>query len=853
MELKEFQRDALKQVQGYLVALAKFRDMSDKVVSVAGPEAALDFPAKAWDEVVKTPYKSRKDGRGGQMPSFCLKIPTGGGKSLLAVKAIDLVCSTYRRKQTGLVLWIVPTNQIYRQTLQSLRDRDHPYRQHLDIASGGRTLVVEKDEKFSPLDLSENLLVLLLMLPSANRQSRETLKIFQDNGGFSEFFPAEDDASGHRALLSQVPNLDAFGKFGGLFGRQIKTSLGNVLRISSPTIILDEGHKAYSETAQQTLAGFNPTLVVELSATPSDGSNILVDIKGRALEREQMIKLDLHVLNKAASDWKGALLSATERRNALEAEARKFEAQSGQHIRPICLVQVERTGKEQRGGRFIHAEDAKEYLIKNCGILPEWVAIKSSQSDDIEGLNLLDKDCQVRYIITKQALQEGWDCSFAYVLAILSNPGSRNGLTQLVGRILRQPGARKTGVKALDESYVYCYRQSAVGLLEAIKKGFSEEGLGDLHGRVSVGGDDDGRPAERSIAIRSKFKKFSGQIRLPVFVVRDGEAWRKVGYESDVLSRVDWDMADFSPIEKLRLERGGKRDTDLIVGLSDDEKQVISQRDVVRLDGGALQLDATFISRQLTDVIPNPWVSHEIAKRIFAALIKARGLSIVAQNAVYIVESIRTRAEEERNRLARKVFEEAVRSGQMKFIMVRGEAGFSIPSKITTRRAIHLLNREDGTPLEQSLFEFVVEDAFNDFEKEAAWYFDEQKKLLWWYRNMSREDYGIQGWQRHRIYPDFIVSEAAPKGSDYTRIVAVETKGAHLKNDDTDYKKAVFAICNEQSEAKSWDDKGKSFPDKRVQFELVFDSEWRPRLDEILGVGKVIPSKVKGRKSTSAS
>lgn len=838
MELREFQRDALRQVEGYLLALAKFRELSEKVVAVAGPEAALDFPAKAWGEVLETPHKSRKDGRGAHMPSFCLKIPTGGGKTLLAVKAIDLACSAYRRKQTGLVLWIVPTNQIYRQTLQSLRDRDHPYRQHLDVASGGRTLIIEKGEKFTPLDISENLVVLLLMLQSSNRQSRETLKIFQDNGGFGDFFPSEDNAEGHKALLSKVPNLDAFGRPGGLFGRQVKTSLGNVLRISSPVIILDEGHRAYSQTAQETLAGFNPALVVELSATPSEGSNILVDIKGKALEREQMIKLDLHVLNKAASDWKAALLAAKERRDALEAVARKLEAQSGRHIRPICLVQVERTGKEQRGGRFIHAEDAKDYLIKNCAISADWVAIKSSQADDIEGMDLLARDCQVRYIITKQALQEGWDCSFAYVLAILSNPGSRNGLTQLVGRILRQPGARKTKVKELDESYVYCYRQSAVGLLEAIKKGFSEEGLGDLHGRVSVGGDDVGRPSERSIALRPKFKKFAGQIRLPVFVVRDGETWRKVGYESDVLSQVDWALADFSPLLKLGLEPGGKRDTDLVVGLSDDEKQVIRQREVVRLDGGVLLLDSTFVSRQLVDVIPNPWVAHEIAKRVFSSLIRAHGQLLVAQNAVYVVESLRKRAEDERNRLAREIFEEMIHSGHMKFIMVRGEAGFSVPSKITTRRAMRLLNREDGSPLEQSLFEFVVEDAFNDFEKEAAWYFDEQKKLLWWYRNMSREDYGIQGWQRHRIYPDFIVSEAAPGTRDYTRILAVETKGAHLMNEDTDYKKAVFAVCNELSEAKSWDDKGKSFAEKKVQFELVFDSEWRPRLNDILGVGK---------------
>ena len=76
----------------------------------------------------------------------------------------------------------------------------------------------------------------------------------------------------------------------------------------SPLIILDEGHKAYSKGAQETLRGFNPCIIVELSATPTQ-SNVLVDITGRELHREDMIKLDLHVVNKASPDWKDTLIA----------------------------------------------------------------------------------------------------------------------------------------------------------------------------------------------------------------------------------------------------------------------------------------------------------------------------------------------------------------------------------------------------------------------------------------------------------------------------------------------------------------------------------------------------------------
>ncbi|WP_347239368.1 DEAD/DEAH box helicase family protein [Phormidium sp. FACHB-1136] len=187
-----------------------------------------------------------------------MKVPTGGGKTLLATHAIGLINTHYLKKQTGLVLWIVPTNQIYRQTRKALRTREHPYRQVLDFNSGGRTKIVEKSERFTPADIQESLVVLLLMLLSANRQNKETLKLFQDSSGFDAFFPPDDRLPDHQILLEKFSNLDCFGERYSLLGGQIKTSLGNTLRILKPIIIIDEGHKAYSKNAQDTILNFNP-------------------------------------------------------------------------------------------------------------------------------------------------------------------------------------------------------------------------------------------------------------------------------------------------------------------------------------------------------------------------------------------------------------------------------------------------------------------------------------------------------------------------------------------------------------------------------------------------------------------
>ena len=262
-----------------------------------------------------------------------------------------------------------------------------------------------------------------------------------------------------------------------MWGCHVKTSLGNTLRRLRPLIILDEGHKAYSRNAKATLEGFNPCMIVELSATPPKGANVLVDIEGRELNDEEMIKLDLHIRNSASTSWKNTLLASIEHRKRLEEEARLYEANTGVYIRPICLIQVERTGaRDQRRPGVVHADDVRDYLLRHPEISAEQVAVKTSQKDELKEVDeaggLLSRDCPVRFIITKQALQEGWDCSFAYILTILTNPGSKSALTQLVGRILRQPYAKKTRVPWLDESYVFCFQRRGADLLQEVRRGF---------------------------------------------------------------------------------------------------------------------------------------------------------------------------------------------------------------------------------------------------------------------------------------------------------------------------------------------------------------------------------------------
>ena len=832
MELKSYQQTTLEALRRYLEALRAARAKSEKIAAM-GLEVDYEWDRDAWRKVTDNrPYVPRRNRLNQPTPSVCLKVPTGGGKTLLAAHAVGAINNLLRGSNNGLVLWIVPTTQIYRQTLHALRDRAHPYRQVLDLQSGNKTIVIEKDALFTPDDVHEHLVVLLLMLPSASRHNKETLRLFRDRGGFEQFFPAEDRWQEQAALLRDVPNLDTYAADDSLAGPVVKSSLGNTLRLLQPLIILDEGHKAYSATAQETLLGFNPFFVLELSATPPPGSNVLVSISGRDVHRAGMIKLDLNLYNKASPDWRDTVLAAHQKRLALEQLAKRFEANHGMYIRPINLIQVERTGQKQRLPGFIHAEDVREFLITRCNVHPDEIAVKSSEKDEIENIDLLSAESPIRYIITRQALQEGWDCPFAYVLTALTNAEAATGITQLVGRVLRQPYARKTGYLELDESYVYSYSDKTGNLLRIIQEGLQQEGLGDLTGHVIVD-----RNAERAVGsqiaeVRPAFEQYAGKVYLPCFVVQDGHGgWREIKYEMDVLSRVDWEQVDLSRFDRLQLNPTERQDSHVRVSL---DAPLNAIRTATTDDE---PLDLVFFTRQLNEIVPNPWVAYDYVREAIAKLQTRYDDAAIRRDQGFVIEELRKLLREERSRLAEQAFRELINQGALRFYLLKGHANGAIPERINVRQG-RKLTTAAGDPVQRSLFDYVPEDDFNNTERAVALYLDDQYWVLAWYRNAVRLGYSIQGWREHRIYPDFIVlANDLPQGetrSELSKIHVLETKGLHLKNEDTDYKKAVFDLCNQMSQPTPWDTIEEDFSNHKVHFQVIFEDEWQRVLNALL-------------------
>jgi type III restriction enzyme len=397
VEFKDYQQGVLDTFDAFLDELVAQRAKAEKIKQANALETdpdlvrpAPDFPKKAWDALKadgrlpavrqEYDYSPRADGTGEPVPNVCLKIPTGGGKTLLAAAAVSRIMGRYLESNTGFVLWIMPNEAIYTQTKRQLTNREHPYRQMLDRAAAGRVKILEKNDRLDKRDVDTHLCVMLLMLQSANRKSKEMLRIFRDRGNVQGFFPPADDLLAHHRLLHSIPNLTAYAdQHREQLGSITQDSLGNVMRFIRPVVVMDEGHKGYTPSALNTLYGFNPCFLLELSATPKVNANWLVDVRGKELADEEMIKLPINVKVKSGDDWRDCLRESLELTSKLQAAADALNANTARYVRPIMLVQVERTGKEQREAGKIHAEDAREFLLAAGNSSPRRPAVPSKR------------------------------------------------------------------------------------------------------------------------------------------------------------------------------------------------------------------------------------------------------------------------------------------------------------------------------------------------------------------------------------------------------------------------------------------------------------------------------------------
>ncbi len=559
-----------------------------------------------------------------------------------------------------------------------------------------------------------------------------------------------------------------------------------------------------------------------------------------------MIKLPINVATSGESNWRTCLAKAKDKREELARAARGIGDDEKQ-IRPIVLVQVERTGEAQRGTDYIHAEDVKEHLIERLGIHEAAIAIKSSEKDDIEGLKLLDSGCLTTWIITKSALQEGWDCPFAYILVSLANSQSKTGLTQLVGRVLRQPFAKRTPVAELNESYVFCLRRDASDILSEVKKALENEGYEGQAASVVDASKSGDVLDKRTARIRKDFKPiyrtFDGKVYLPRFCVKSGKEYEGLDYFRHLIGEVDVDAFEAS-VAKWDLRAAAKAASDLVyrVQLGKDEMETLRREETVPLETDEQ------VRRWLVANLPFEHFSHRQLRRVVDRVVDdvlRRDPSLTGRLAL-VRFVLRTRIEglieTETDKQTQGVFTDLHRAGSLCFYLECVQCRFELPPELELRATRQLVHA-DNSQVERSLFDAVPEDSLNTYEKEIALFLDRHDQVLWWYRNeVGSKNFSIQGYKRARIYPDFVVQrgeqDSKAKWKPTPSVLVVESKGEHLSgNLDTLYKRDIAKSFEALGKSVTWQQLGAGFANSTFRFQVLAGDRhgaWKDELQTVL-------------------
>lgn len=457
-QLKSYQQQSLDALRTY------FREANDQ-----------NDPDTAFYKVTGETMGQRLsyhpvEGLGG-LPYVCIRIPTGGGKTLVAVHSIDVVERELLGVDHSLVLWLVPTTTILEQTFEALSDPAHPYRRALNQNANGQVRVMRLRDalEINRATLDSKTTVIVSTMQSFRVEETDGRKVYEDAGALMEHFRDLDAEQKQRleCLADGTP----------------KRSLANVLALRRPAVIVDEAHHARTDLSFETLQRFGPSGIIEFTATPhreDRQSNVLYSVSAAELKAEEMIKLPLELT--VSQPWKSALNLAIEQLDHLQTVADNEEAETGEYIRPVMLIKAEANYSDDS----VTVDVVEECLREDHRIPPEQIAIATGSSDDLDDADILDPTCPIRFVITIQKLGEGWDCPFAYVLCSVAAMRSNRAVEQIVGRVLRLPNVSRKVHDDLNRAYAFGNDEDFAGALQAMHDVLVENGFDRLEAESLV-------------------------------------------------------------------------------------------------------------------------------------------------------------------------------------------------------------------------------------------------------------------------------------------------------------------------------------------------------------------------------
>lgn len=720
MELKRYQKTTLETLEKFLKELSK---------------AGLKY---AFMGLTEKPYHADAFG---DIPFVCIKIPTGGGKTLVGCHAVEKIMShaLQHKMDRGIVLWFTPSEAIKTQTLKKFKDRKDWHRRALDEAFDNNVKVFSNEEALSirKADINDNLCIVIASLEAFRKEKslQKKYKVYQENGTLLDHFEHIDEPD----YLEKDSEGTAIN------------SLANVVRLSNPLIVIDEGHKTATQLSIDFINDLNPSFIVEYTATPRNGSNILVEIHASELKLEQMVKIP--IVLESAAQWQNSLTRGIEKRIELEKDAKKIK---GEYIRPIALLQAQPKSKD---GHSITVEQIKDFLLERK-ISADEIAIKTSEKNELEGVDLFSKSCKIRYIITVNALAEGWDCSFAYVLVSVANLGSKIAVEQIIGRIIRLPYAKRKANEDFNRSYVFAsarnFNEAAGQIISGLEtNGYSRSDLISSDKKDAV------------YELEAK-KAVSDVLNVPMMALDD----EQLSFEDLIGNDFELSKQDHKFEFQIHYDNDGRA----IIDIKKDDEWMRGAQMFLKLN----YADKNFSKNELVQ-----WLDKKLR---FPLLEKTDKVSFLDKAIEYQLKK-HTLSELSVNR----------------YVLADRMSDFinGILEKYAKERFNTLLQKKkistkpfdafpDTIALKQSVPQEFNKNYYEKIDKlngeELSFVqrldLDTLPNIKYWVRSREKVDpFYIQGWRRGKFYPDFVA--VTKKGV----IIALEWKGAdRISNEDTEYK-----------------------------------------------------------------
>lgn len=455
--LKDYQRRALAALKEYFLACQAFESADTAYYSVSKGTFGTGIPFREVKELPGLPY-------------VCLRIPTGGGKTIVASHAVGIAAHNLLHTETPVVLWLVPSNTIREQTILALKDRTHHYRKAVEeTLNSVEVMSVQEAMNVTRSTLNNNATIIVATMQAFRIDETDGRKVYEQSGSLMEHFNNID-----QALLDDLEKYEN--------GTPIQ-SLANLLKLHRPVVIVDEAHNSRTQLSFETLSRFNPSCIIELTATPEvkdNPSNILYSVSAAELKTDKMIKLPIRL--ETRPNWRELLTDAIKLRKQLELDAKDERKKTGEYIRPIMLIQAQAKSQQTE---TLTVEVVEKCLIEDFQIPADEIRRATGTDRGLDGIVLSDQDCNVRYVITVSALREGWDCPFAYVLCSVAEMRSSTAVEQILGRIMRLPSAKLKQNERLNMAYAFSastgFTEAAKALEDAlIQNGFDKQDAKDF-------------------------------------------------------------------------------------------------------------------------------------------------------------------------------------------------------------------------------------------------------------------------------------------------------------------------------------------------------------------------------------